>query len=261
MPAPSAGMTEKMTPLLVREGKESNLMTSPEIFRITTLDLRVKPFAWAFARERRGEIEAHFAGKQREKPDLWNGRVLLGRNTIRRGEHLAAEYFETDFANFLAWRDWGFPDKAVFNGFGMGALQSSDGAFLLGEMADHTSNAGRVYFPAGTPDPDDVRDGLLDIAGSVVREIAEETGLGESDYTMDPHWACVVTGPSMAMIRLLRVALTGEALRTRVEAHLARESKPELRAVRLVRAISDIVPAMPLFVSAFLEAHFSARGP
>ncbi|MDE1936237.1 NUDIX hydrolase [Bradyrhizobium sp.] len=226
---------------------------TPEILRIATLDLKVKPFAWPFAGERRGEIDAHFAGKQREKPELWNGRVLLGRNTVRSGEHLAADFFETDFASFLAWRDWGFPDRGIFNGFGMGALQSSDGAFLLGEMADHTSNAGRIYFPAGTPDPDDVKDGALDLAGSIVREIAEETGLDAADYSMDAHWTCVLTGPSAALIRILHVDLTGEALRARIEANLAAETKPELRAVHLVRRRADIRPAMPGFVSAFLE--------
>ena len=228
-------------------------MTPPEIFRVTTLDLKVTPFAWAFAAERRSEIDAHFAEKQREKPALWNGRVLLGRNTVREREHLAADYFETDFASFLAWRDWGFPDPNIFNGFGMGALQCSDGAFLLGEMAGHTSNAGRIYFPAGTPDPDDVRDGALDLAGSVVREVAEETGLHEGDYVMDAHWTCVLTGPSIALIRILRVDATAEALRARIETNLARETKAELRAVHLVRSRADIMPAMPLFVTAFLE--------
>jgi hypothetical protein len=228
---------------------------TPEIHRITTLDLKVKPFAWPFASERRGEIDAHFAEKQRERP-LWNGRVLLGRNAVRTEHHLTAEYFETDFASFLAWRDWGFPDPDVFNGFGMGALQSSDGAFLLGEMADHTANAGRIYFPCGTPDPNDVKDGALDVAASATREIAEETGLTEADYTAEPHWNCVFSGPTIALIRVLRVGMPGEALKARVEAHLAGETKPELRAVHLVRARSDIVPVMPRFVSAFLEAQF-----
>jgi 8-oxo-dGTP pyrophosphatase MutT (NUDIX family) len=231
-------------------------MTPPEIHRVTALDLKVQPFAWPFAQTQRDEIAAHFAGKQREKPELWNGRVLLGRNAVHAHGSLRADFFETDFANFLAWRDWDFPDRDVFNVFGMGALRSSDGAFLLGEMGAHTANAGRIYFPAGTPDPDDVNDGRLDIAGSIVREVAEETGLAEADYTVDTHWTCVFAGPSIAMIRILRVDLPGETLRARVEANLAGQTKPELHAVHLVRSRSDLVPAMPHFVSAFLEAQF-----
>lgn len=229
-------------------------MTPSEIHRVTTLDLKVKPFAWAFAETRRAEIDAHFAERQREKPDIWNGRVLIGRNPVRSEGRLAADFFETDFASFLSWRDWGFPDGSVFNGFGMGALRSSDGAFLLGEMGTHTANAGRIYFPAGTPDPDDVRDGSVDIAGSIVREISEETGLVEADYTMDTHWTCVFTGASIAMFRILRVDMPGEALRARIEANLAGQKQPELRALHLAWTRADIVPAMPRFVTAFLEA-------
>src|ERR1700722_3601089 len=140
-------------------------MTATEIHRVATLDLKVGTYSWPFAAERRGEIDAHFAEKQCEKPELWNGRVLLGRNAIHAGDHFSADFFETDFANFLAWRDWDFPDTAVFNGFGMGALQSSDGAFLLGEMGSHTANAGRIYFPAGTPDPAAAGDGGPHLAG------------------------------------------------------------------------------------------------
>jgi 8-oxo-dGTP pyrophosphatase MutT (NUDIX family) len=232
-------------------------MTPPEIFRVTTLDLKVRPFAWPFAEQRRGEIDAHFAERQRESPDFWNGRVLLGRNTQRSEGRLTADYFETDFASFLAWRDWGFPDTGVFNGFGMGALKSSDGAFLLGEMGEHTSNAGSIYFPAGTPDPGDVRDGALDLTGSIMRELAEETGIDQADYAMDTCWTCVFTDPLMAMIRILRSPITGEALQARVEANLARQTQPELRAVHLVRSRADLSPAMPLFVTAFLEDQFS----
>src|SRR5438309_6721162 len=172
-------------------------MTSSIIHRVTTLDLAVRPIVWPFAEERRAEITAHFAEKQRERPKLWNGRVLLGRDAVFTDGHLAATYFETDFASFLAWRDWGFPDKAVFNGFGMGALRASDGAFVMGEMGQHTANAGRLYFPSGTPDPDDLRDGALDMAGSVSREIEEETGLTPADYRSDTHWHCVVSGPAI----------------------------------------------------------------
>src|SRR5256885_11737860 len=194
---------------------------APVIHRVSALDLVVEAWTWPFAEARRAEIAAHFADKQREKPALWNGRVLLGRNPVFAGDSFSAEYFETDFASFLAWRDWGFPDQDVFNGFGMGALRSSDGAFVLGEMGAHTANAGRVYFPSGTPDLDDVRDGAVDIPGSVAREAEEETGLVPSDYLANGHWDCIDTGASIAMIRMLHVDMPGEALRARIVANLA----------------------------------------
>jgi hypothetical protein len=230
----------------------------PLIHRVTTLDLRIEDFAWPFALARRGEIDGHFAEKQREKPNLWNGRVLLARNASFEGERLSASYFETDFASFLAWRDWGFPDDAVFNGFGMGALRCADGAFVMGEMAPHTANAGRVYFPAGTPDPDDISGGHVDIAGSVFREIEEETGLTPADYRAAAHWDCVVTGAAIAMIRLLNADIPGEAMRSRIEANLARQAKPELCAIHLVRQGRDLTAQMPRFVTAFLAQHLTA---
>jgi 8-oxo-dGTP pyrophosphatase MutT (NUDIX family) len=234
-----------------------NGMTPPVIHRVTALDLIFQPQPWPFATERREEIDAHFALKRAEKPQIWNGRILLGRDPEFSGERFSARYFDTDFASFLAWRDWGFADASVFNGFGMGALRCADGAFVLGEMGGHTSNAGRIYFPSGTPDLDDIRDGAVDIAGSVAREVLEETGLAPSDYRVSPHWDCVVSGAAIAIIRILDVDLTGEALRARIEANLAGQQQPELSAIHLVRGRADLTVAMPRFVVAFIEKQFA----
>jgi 8-oxo-dGTP pyrophosphatase MutT (NUDIX family) len=233
-------------------------MMLPVIHRVTTLDLSFQPRPWSFAAERRAEIDAHFAVKQAEKPQIWNGRVLLARNPHFSGERFSAGYFETDFASFLAWRDWGFPDGSVFNGFGMGALRCADGAFVMGEMGPHTSNAGRIYFPSGTPDLDDIRDGAVDIPGSVAREVLEETGLTPADYRAASHWDCVVSGAAIAMIRVLDVDVSGEQLRERIEANLARQVQPELAAVHLVRKAGDLTAAMPRFVTAFIEAQMQS---
>jgi 8-oxo-dGTP pyrophosphatase MutT (NUDIX family) len=230
----------------------------PAIHRVTTLDLGFQPRPWPFADARRADIDAHFAIRQREKPELWNGRILLARNPVFNGERFSACYFEVDFASFLAWRDWGFPDRDVFNGFGMGALRASDGAFVLGEMGRHTANAGRIYFPSGTPDLDDLSDGAVDISGSVGREVEEETGLTSADYRAGPYWDCVVSGAAIAMIRILDVDISGEALRARIEANLARQRQPELSAIHLVREISDLTAAMPRFVTAFIEKQLGA---
>ena len=228
------------------------------IHRVTELDLPVAPRKWPFAEANRAEISAHFAGQQRRLSHLWNGRVLIGANPAFAGERFSADYFEVDFASFLAWRDWGFPDKDVFNGFGMGALRAADGAFVLGEMGVQTANAGRVYFPSGTPDLDDVKDGRLDIPGSVAREVEEETGLAPHEYRAAAHWDCLFTGVALAMIRRLDVDMPGEALRAKIEANLARQTDPELSAIRLVRKRGDLTGAMPRFVTAWLEAQLPA---
>ena len=192
-----------------------------------------------------------------EKPKIWNGRILLGRNPVFTQDRFSADYFESDFASFLAWRDWGFPDPDVFNGFGMGALRCADGAFVLGEMAPYTANAGRIYFPSGTPDLDDISAGAVDISGSLAREVEEETGLIPADYRADGDWHCVVSGAAIAIIKILDVDMPGEALRARIEANVAQQLQPELTAIHLVRERGDLTAAMPRFVTAFLETQFA----
>jgi hypothetical protein len=233
-------------------------MTLAVIHRVTALDLALRSAPWPFAEQRRADIDAHFALKQGEKPQLFNGRVLLARHPVFSPDRFSADFFETDFASFLAWRDWGFPDASVFNGFGMGALRCSDGAFVMGEMGRHTANAGRIYFPSGTPDLDDIRGDAVDIAGSVAREVEEETGLASADYRAGAEWDCVVSGVAVAMIRILDVDGSGDALRARIEANLARQHQPELAAIHLVRGTDDLTAAMPRFVTAFIEQQFSA---
>ncbi len=224
-----------------------------EIYRVKRLDLKFAPWTWRFADERRADIDAHFAHKQQERPQLWNGRLLLGRDPVFTKDRFSAHYFETDFASLLAWRDWGFPDKSVFNGFGMGALRCNDGLFVLGEMGSHTANAGRIYFAAGTPDLDDISDASVDIAGSVAREMEEETGLNESEYRAADCWHCVVVGSAIAMMRILDVDMPGKALKTKIEANLGMQERAELSAIHLIRDRDDFTDAMPRYVTAFID--------
>jgi len=223
------------------------------IVRIDRLDLAFAPQRWDFAHARRAEIDAYFAKRQREKPALWNGRVLLLHRYHIINSVFAGAFLETDFASFVAWRDWGFPQEGVTNCFSMAALRASDGAYLLGAMGTHTAGAGKVYFPAGTPDPDDVADGAVDLAGSVVRELAEETGLTLADVTVEPGWYTVLSGPRVAHMKIVQAHQPADKLRARIRAHLEREPEPELCDVVIVRTAADFDHRMPPFVTAFLE--------
>ncbi|MBA1749619.1 hypothetical protein, partial [Escherichia coli] len=58
---------------------------------------------------------------------------------------------------------------------------------------------------------------------------------------------------ALAMMQILRVDMSGDALRARIEANLARQEHPELAGIHLVRSRADLTAAMPRFVTAFIE--------
>jgi hypothetical protein len=150
-----------------------------EPVRIRHLELAFSPRPWPFAEARRNEIASHFDQLKRVKPSIWNGRILLLHDHLIADDVFRGAYFETDYASFVAWRDWGFPDATVRHCFSFGALRGSDGNFLVGVMNSHTLNAGKVVCPARMPD---IVSGVVDLAGSVRREVAEETGLHPDAY-------------------------------------------------------------------------------
>ncbi|TMJ04825.1 MAG: NUDIX hydrolase [Alphaproteobacteria bacterium] len=229
-------------------------MTDIPIIPVARLDLRFEPAHWAFASERRAEIDAHFARLRVEKPEMFNGRVLL----LRRGEIadgvLSGAYLETDFASFISWRDWDFPDKTIRNCFPMAALRSSDGAFLLGVMGAHTATAGQIYFAAGTPDPNDIVGETVDLEGGVMRELTEETGLGLADAMPETGWTATPLGQRIALMKIVQARETAVALHERIRAFLAGQRRPELSGIHIVRGLADLRPAMPPYVTRFLRS-------
>lgn len=224
------------------------------IIPLSRLDLRFEPVPWPFADARRAEIDAHFAKLCAEKPELWNGRVLLLRRCAIADGVLSGAYLETDFASFIAWRDWGFPDTSMRNCFAMAALRSADGAFLLGVMGAHTATAGQIYFAAGTPDPNDLVGDTVDLESGVIRELTEETGLGLADAAPEPGWTATPFGQRIALMKIMQARESATALRERIRTFLASQEQPELSDIHIVRSENDLRPSMPPYVAAFLAS-------
>lgn len=237
--------------------------TATRISRVARMDNRIAPFEWPFASERASDIATHWAVLKENKPALFDGRVFMGRQTRIEpdgGGAFVSSHFETSFSAFLSWRDFGFPDMQVRNVFSMGALRSGDGAFLLGEMGAHTANAGKCYFPAGTPDPGDVRDGTIDLAGSVSRELMEETGLDAGEGRVDPLWSIVELGPRIACMRPILFDATADEIVARVAVEISRQRDPELAGLRAVRSMADLARLeTPDFIQAYLAHEFANR--
>ena len=153
----------------------------------------------------------------------------------------------------------GSAPRRVRDCFGAAAIFAADGACLLGVMGSHTFNAGKMYFPCGVPDPNDIKNGKVDLDFSVRREVKEETGLDARDVMAEPGWTAVVDGSLVALIKVLHTSEPAQALRARMLAHLAREKQPELSDITIVRCAGDFTPTMPRFVTAFLAWQFGVQ--
>lgn len=231
-----------------------------EIVALDRVEARIEAFDWGFARERADEIAVHWAKLTVGKPSMFNGRIMLQHRAAIEDGVFRAGYFGADYAAFLAWRDFGQPAPAIRNGFAMAALRAADGAFLLGRMGDHTANAGKVYFAAGTPDEEDVRpDGTLDLAGSVTRELCEETGLTLDEISVAERWMAVIVPGRVAFMRPVGIELPAEAARELMLARIARQDEPELSDIVVVRNLADCAAYdMPPFMTSYL-AHMFGR--
>lgn len=239
-------------------------MSEPARFtltRLATVSARLVAHDWAWVEGNAAPIARNWERRRAERSGLFDGPVLLACGCAIEDEACEARFFETRFSRFIAFRDAGSPDSTVANAFAAIVPITADGAVLLGRMGPHTANAGQVYFPCGTPDREDVREGgLVDLAGSAARELFEETGLTLPAAESDAHWVLLSGDGQLAFLRPVRFEARAEALLARIEAHRARQAEPELAGVVVARSAADIDRTrMPPFVQAYLADAFAAQ--
>jgi hypothetical protein len=234
-------------------------MIEARVIPIERLELAFSPRPWAFAEQRRSEIDQGFAALRRKNPALWNGQVLLLYEHAIEGSVLRGSYLQTDYASFRMWHDWGHPDPSMRDCFAQAALLTADGALLLGVMGPQTAVPGKIHFPSGTPDPSDIVGGTVDLQASAWRELDEETGLTPSDLTPDAKWYAVPCGTTLAMMKIFRSRENAVALRERIRATLAQQQTPELIDMRIVRGPADLDPMVQDFVRAFLAFYWTGQ--
>ena len=225
---------------------------------VARVEGRLTPFRWSWAEREGAAIDAYFARAKARQPRLFDGRVLLAHRWEIAGDTLRTHWFETRFSRLLCWKETGRPGGEVFNGFAMAALRAADGAYLLGEMSAHTANAGHIYFPAGTPDFEDVTGEVVDLSGSVLRELREETGVTPDMVEVAPRWSATIGEGIIACFRPMRMRLDAGAAVDFIHAALDRQQDRELARMHVARGPADLDPAR---TPAYLRAYFASLWP
>jgi len=243
---------------LTSDGPQRGFVSEPAVFAIDALDLRLSAEPLAFAAREAGPIAARWAAAVAANPALYDGPILLFSDVAVEHGRLRATAHRAGFAALLHLIAVDDAEGRAKNLFGSAAIIAADGAHLLGRMGARTAFPGTVKCAGGTPDELDLRpDGGVDILGSIVRELAEETGLDAAAARREPCFVVVVDGPLVAVHAVLHFADPAAALVARIEAFLAGEAEPELAGVVAVGP-GDRLDGRPMpgYTGAFLAGRF-----
>jgi 8-oxo-dGTP pyrophosphatase MutT (NUDIX family) len=224
---------------------------------LASIDARLTRRTWEFSRANARRIDAHWADRTARQPSLFNGDVLLLEHWVVRDGHFSGECIRTDFKSFLYWREHDAPDREVFDFFAAGALHSREGWLILGHAGPTTSNAGKIYPPSGSLHADDqLGNGEIDLDGSIIREIHEETGIQITRAQLGPL-LLIEARPQVVIVRPVAIARPAAEIVKQIGDHLRASSSAELAEVVVVRGREDIrTDVMPPFTVAYVEHAF-----
>ena len=226
-----------------------------EIFAFDEIDVRLDPAPHPYEIAHRETIAAHWLTEYAANPALFDGPVAFFSSLRLEGQKLAGRCHIVGFSTFLQWRASAL-DGGGEHCFAHAMPVSADGALLAVRMARHTANAGRVYFAAGSFDPDDFVADRLDARGNMRREVLEETGLDLDAAAAEPGWHGWSHNGRTIVFRRFRFGADADALAARIRAHIETEKEPEIEAPVILRSGNDLPGDALPHMAPLVEWHF-----
>ncbi len=203
----------------------------------------------------RDHIDAQWQRRLAANPRLYDGDVVLATKMTLDDGVLSANCRAVRYAgllHFLALPQAEAKAMPFRHVYCWAAIFSGDGRAIMGRMAAHTANAGRIFFPSGLLEAADFRNGVADIDGNMARELAEETGLVLTRAAPDPHYLVAIGARTAAIMRIYRFAESAAELVAQARAHIAQGTDDELETV-LAFAPGETDPAMAPVARRFME--------
>ena len=232
---------------------------SHRIIPIERAELRLDPRPHELELTSTEAIDAHWLTEKAARPEIHDGRIaLFSRLTWEEGVLLGTCHI-TRYATFLYWRGGAQRERAAHL-YAHAVLVAADGRLVAVRMSGHTLNAGRVYFAAGSLEPEDFPGETADLDGNMRREVLEETGFDLAELEAEPFMHALSIETGTVVFRRYLSRLSAEELAERIAAHVATEAEPEITGPVIIERPDpegiDLSPQMP----GILRWHFSGSG-
>ncbi|KAB2659401.1 NUDIX hydrolase [Brucella tritici] len=225
---------------------------------IDSAEVRVLSGPLPYTVENREAIVSNWTHERAANPTLFDGEFYLAPEAELTGSAFHAGFKRTSFATLMHWRR-DVSQERPWHIFGVGVIVSSEGHLIAGRMSAQNAGAGRVYFPAGSVDDNDIVDGYVDYDANRQREVREETGLDLLDARAEQQISLVTGNRSIALFRRYYFDVPSPELVSRIEQYLSGEEEPELSEIIPVKAAGAMGDATPSYVRAFADWHFNNR--
>lgn len=200
------------------------------------------------------DIEANWRREVAANPALFDGTIVLLSEITYASGRLTGRCHAVRYATLLHWRR--SRPAGAEHAYAHAALVASDGALVAVRMGAHTANAGKVYFAAGSFEPFDFRDGLVDIDANMAREVLEETGLDISAAPVDADYHLFSQNANTVIFRRYYLGEPADAIAERIAAFVASEAEPEIDGPVIIRGGGGYPDGMAPHMRAIVDWHF-----
>ncbi len=226
------------------------------IMPVDAVAVRLDPAPHPFELANAAAIEENWRREAAANPALFDGTVMLLSELAYRGRRLVGRCHAVRYATFLYWRGHRQTPGAG-HAFAHAMLVAGDNALVAIRMGPHTVNAGQVYFAAGSFEPADFRDGMVDVDFNMVREAREETGLDFSGAERGRRYHVLSTANGTVVFRRYQMAEPADVLARRISAFVATEAEPEIDGPVVIRDARDLPEGLSPHMKPLVEWHFS----
>ncbi|AWC23405.1 MULTISPECIES: hypothetical protein [Aminobacter] len=227
-----------------------------QILPVDVVDVRLDPEPHPFERDNAAAIVANWAEEKAARPALFDGTVVLLSELAYGDNRLTGRCHAIRYSTFMLWRKLK-PVTSAEHAFAHAMLISSDNALVAIRMGAHTANAGKVYFAAGSFEPEDFRDGLVDLDYNMAREVREETGLDLGTATREERCHALSVESGTAIVRCYRAAETADELAAQITRFVADDPDPEIEGPVVIRGMDDLPEGLMPHMRPLAEWHFS----
>ena len=228
------------------------------ILPVDAIDVRLDPGPHPFARDNEQAITENWQREIAANPALFDGTVVLLSQLAWRDNRLVGRCHAVNYSTFMLWRKRRESSGAE-HAYGHAMLVAGDNALVAIRMGPHTVGAGSVYFAAGSFEPIDFRDGLVDVDFNMIREVREETGLDLSAARRGVRWHALSTASGTVIFRRYHVDEPADQIARRISAFVATETDPEIEGPVIIRHAADLPEGLSPHMKPLIEWHFAGK--